>query len=197
MNISAWGKEKPKPFYSLEDYPEFKWLASQYSIIVDELNKNTFWMRWGSDTYDPTGHCRFLSGDWTVCPVYFGRYDPHIMKDPGADQYNLEELIQSFPERFPKTIELLKNIDSLNFSAFSRLHPRSTLAPHKHNNRDSLIFHMGLIIPPGNSCGLKVADETYVWSKPGDAVIFNDNLQHSAWNNSDEERIILYVDFKR
>lgn len=197
MNIFESGQEESKPFYSLEEYPEFKWLASQYQVIVDELNKNTFWMKWGSDNYDPTGHCMFLSGDWTVCPVYFGRYDPHLMVVPGEKQYNLEELIQSLPGRFPNTIGLLKNIDSVNFSAFSRLHPKSTLAPHKHNNADSLIFHLGLMIPPGNSCGLQVADEKHIWSKPGDAVIFNDNLLHSAWNNSDQERIIFYVDFKR
>lgn len=193
FNISA----DKQAFHSLEEYPEFKWLASQYSIIVDELQKNSFWMDWGSDAYDSMGHCKFLSGNWTVCPVYFGNYDPYIYKIPGLDQLELKELIESLPEKFPKTIELLKKIDRINFAAFSRLHPKSSLAPHKHKNPDSVIFHLGLIIPPGNSCGLSVGNEKHIWRKPGDAVIFNDNMEHSAWNHSDQERIILYVDLKR
>ncbi|MBA2369571.1 MAG: aspartyl/asparaginyl beta-hydroxylase domain-containing protein [Candidatus Protochlamydia sp.] len=197
MNIFDTGNEELKPFYTLEEFPKFKWLVSQYPIILNELNKNTFWMKWGSDSADPSGHCMFLSGDWTVCPVYFGKYEPQMMRVPGVKPDDLEKMVQYLPQLFPNITELLKNIDNINFSAFSRLHSKSTLAPHKHTNPESLIFHLGLIIPPENSCGLKVADKTHTWSKPGDAVIFNDNFQHSAWNHSEQERIILYVDFKR
>lgn len=185
------------PFFPLDAYSDIKWLASQYTIILDELRKNNFWMKWGSDAYDPTGHCKFLKGDWTVCPIYFGNYDPHSIHIPGADSFDLEELIASLPQRFPETTKLLQKIPSLNFSAFSRLHPKSKLAPHKHKNPYSLIFHLGLVIPAGGTCGLRVNDIDHIWRKPGDAIIFNDNLEHSAWNDSDEERIILYVDFNK
>lgn len=187
--------EAMKQIYPLEAFPDFQKLVNEFPIIVDELKKNTFWMKWGSDSYDPTGHCMFLKGDWTVCPVYFGNYDYHQMQLSGKHDFDIEELAKSLPERFPKTIELLKGIKSINFAAFSRLSPNSSLAPHKHNNPYCLIFHMGLIIPLGNTCGLKVGEETHLWTKPGDAVIFDDTFEHSAWNNSDEERIVLYVDF--
>lgn len=196
METSDSNKEK-QAFYSLDEYPEFKWLASQYAVILDELNKNNFWMDWGSDNYDPIGHCKFLNGNWTVCPVYFGRYSPYSLNIPGTVQFNQDELIRSLPEKFPRTIELLKTIDRINFSAFSRLHPNSSLAAHQHNNPDSLIFHLGLVIPQGKSCGLQVDDKTHIWNKPGDAIIFNDNMKHAAWNHSDQERIIFYVDFAR
>lgn len=189
--------QKEKPFLNLEDFPQLKWLTSQYQVIAEELKKNRVWMHWGSDDYDPSGHCKFLSGDWTVCPVYFGKIDPYQMNISGMEKENVDNLLKSLPERYPKTIECLKNVENLRFSAFSRLHPRSKLAPHRHQNPFSYIYHLGLIIPPGNTCGLKVGEETHIWSKPGDAVIFNDNFDHSAWNDSDEERIILYVDFER
>lgn len=186
-----------QPFYELDKFPEFAQLAAQYQKILNELKGSIFWMAWGSDNYDPLGHCKFLSGDWTVCPVYFGNYDPRVFKIPGTAKINVDEVIQALPTQFPETTKLLQNIKSVNFAALSRLHPKSSLAPHKHVNPNSLIFHLGLIIPQGNTCGLSVGGISHTWSKPGDAVIFNDTLEHSAWNNSDEERIILYLDFLR
>jgi hypothetical protein len=186
---------KNKAFYSLSEFPEFLHLASQFQVIVEELKQNQTWINWGSDDYDPSGHCKFLTGNWTICPVYFGKYNPQMLQVPGMEPSKVQELIQSLPERFPKTTNLLKEIKSLNFSAFSRLHPQSNLAPHSHDNPFSLIFHLGLIIPEGNTCGLCVDGKNHIWTKPGDAVIFDDTLEHSAWNNSNEERIVLYIDF--
>ena len=182
-------------FYSLDRYPEFKKLASQYKIILDEIEGNSIWMNWGSDQYDPSGHCKFLKGNWTICPLYFGRSNPHFFHMPGLSTFEIDEFDRALPQKFPKITNLLKDIDSINFAAFSRLHPKSSLAPHRHQSPTSLIYHQGLKIPSGNSCGIKVGEKTHTWKKAGEAIIFNDNLEHSAWNHSDEERIILYIDF--
>jgi aspartyl/asparaginyl beta-hydroxylase (cupin superfamily) len=187
--------EERTAFFPLEQFPDLQRLASQYQDILDELNQNTFWMHWGSDDYDPTGHCKFLNGDWTVCPVYFGNYNPYSINMPYMDPVFVVEVVEAMPKRFPKTTELLKKIPTLNYAAFSRLHPKSRLAPHQHVNPSSLIFHLGLLIPPGDTCGLSVGGEVHIWKKAGDAVIFNDTLEHSAWNDSDQERVVLYVDF--
>lgn len=190
-------KKEEEPFHPLDEFPQLKWLTAQHEIITAELNKNRVWMHWGSDDYDPSGHCQFLSGDWTVCPIYFGKVDPYMMNVSGMEKENIDALLQSLPERYPNTIACLKNVSSLRFAAFSRLHPKSKLAPHRHQNPFSYIYHLGLIIPPGDTCGLKVGDQTHIWSKAGDAAVFNDNFEHSAWNDSDSERIILYIDFER
>lgn len=50
------------------------------------------------------------------------------------DEQQSRAILSSLPEKFPKTIELLKPFEALNFAAFSRLHPKSTLHPHKHDN---------------------------------------------------------------
>lgn len=34
------------------------------------------------------------------------------------------------------------------------------------------------------------------WRKAGEVIVFDDTYPHSAWNDSDSERIILYIDFK-
>ena len=190
-------EEVKRAFYPLDDFPEFKALTDHYAVIAKELENNIFWMSWGSDSYDPKGHCKFLDGAWTVCPVYFGDYSPDLIKIPGVSAPDLEKFVLELPMHFPETQKLLGNISGINFAAFSRLNPRSKLARHQHNNPLSLIFHMGLKIPAGKTCGLTVNDETHIWMKPGDAVIFDDTLLHSAWNDSDEERTILYIDFPR
>lgn len=192
MGSDKWG---PGPFYPIHLFPQLEELTKNYQVIVDELEHNKTWVHWGSDAYDPMGHCEFLSGDWTICPVYFGRVRGIEMNVPGMTTTQLLDLSVSLPKRFPKTTELLKGIKNINFSAFSRLHPKSKLAPHTHDNPDNLIFHMGLVIPEGKKCGLKVGGQTHLWTKAGDAVVFNDTLEHSAWNDSDNERIVLYVDF--
>lgn len=190
-------QDESHPFQDYKEFPDLKRIRDRYSDIVEELKGNKLWLNWGSDAYDPAGHCKFLSGQWNVCPVYFGRYAGMNMNLGDVSEENAREILKSLPERFPQTIELLKPFADLNFAGFSRLHPQSILNPHKHFNPFSWICHIGLIIPPGNSCGLKVAGQTFTWTKPGDIIVFNDNLEHSAWNHSDEDRIVLYIDFQR
>ncbi len=189
--------DRNKPFYPIHLFPEFSELIKNYHTVLEELEQNKTWLNWGSDAYDPMGHCKFLTGDWTICPLYFGKVRGYEMNVPGMSGTQLLDLTASLPKRFPKSTELLKPIKNINFAAFSRLHPKSKLAPHKHDNPDNLILHMGLVIPPGETCGLKVGDITHFWHKPGEAVVFNDTFEHSAWNDSDQERIILYIDFVR
>lgn len=181
-------------FYSLDDFPEFKELVSQYYIILEELLKNRFWMNIGGES-DPVGHNKALTGNWTICPLYFGNYDTDCMSIFGLENLNIEELVGSLQESFPNTVGLLEEVPAVNFALFARLHAKSSLAPSKHHNPHSLILQIGLIIPPKNTCGIQVGKEVFLWKKAGDAVIFNDNLEHYPWNHSDHERVLLYVDF--
>jgi Aspartyl/Asparaginyl beta-hydroxylase len=185
------------PFLNYKDFPDLVRIRDNYPVILQELRDNNIWMNWGSDAYDPSGNCKFLEGNWTICPIYFNRYSPFIMNFGDRTEEDIRELLELLPARFPKTIELLKPFANLNFASFSRLHPNSSLSTHKHYNPGAWISHIGLIIPPDGCCGLKVADEMFMWNHPGDILVFNDNLEHSAWNHSNEERIVLYLDFQR
>jgi aspartyl/asparaginyl beta-hydroxylase (cupin superfamily) len=53
---------------------------------------------------------------------------------------------------------------------------------------------LGLVVPPG--CLLRVAGETRAWQE-GRCLIFDDTLEHEAWNNSDQPRGVLLLDFLR
>jgi len=48
-----------------------------------------------------------------------------------------------------------------------------------------------LIVPP--NCGFRVGTQVRAW-QPGTALIFDDTIEHEAWNDSDEDRVILIFD---
>jgi aspartate beta-hydroxylase len=48
-----------------------------------------------------------------------------------------------------------------------------------------------LIVPPG--CGFRVGAERREWH-PGKAFVFDDTMEHEAWNDSDTPRAVLILD---
>jgi aspartate beta-hydroxylase len=46
-------------------------------------------------------------------------------------------------------------------------------------------------VPPG--CGFRVGSETRHW-RIGEAWVFDDTIEHEAWNDSDQTRIIFICD---
>jgi beta-hydroxylase len=187
--------------FDLGDFPELKPLQDSHATVRDELGRSDRWIKWGSDSADPSGHCRFLSGTWTVFPVYL-RAGLHWSEFFNAGDLSgtagerVGDLFTQLPRLFPRTTELLGRIERINWSGLSRLRPGSRLAPHRHSNPTSLVYHLGVVIPSGGACGLIVGDQVHIW-REGDAVLFDDNFLHSAWNDSGEDRIVLYASVRR
>jgi aspartyl/asparaginyl beta-hydroxylase (cupin superfamily) len=77
---------------------------------------------------------------------------------------------------------------------FSLLRPGARIPPHHGFMNARLIGHMPLIVPP--NCGLRVGNETRRWSE-GEALFFDDSIEHEAWNLSAEPRIVLIFDVWR
>jgi aspartate beta-hydroxylase len=74
---------------------------------------------------------------------------------------------------------------------FSMLQPRTRIPPHTGVTNSRLVCHVPLVIPPG--CGFRVGSETRKWEL-GKAWVFDDTIEHEAWNDSDEPRYILIID---
>jgi aspartyl/asparaginyl beta-hydroxylase (cupin superfamily) len=74
---------------------------------------------------------------------------------------------------------------------FSILKPRTRIPPHTGVANTRLVLHLPLIVPEG--CGFRVGGETRAW-REGDAWVFDDTIEHEAWNDSDEPRAILICD---
>ena len=74
---------------------------------------------------------------------------------------------------------------------FSALQPETRIPPHTGVANTRLVVHLPLIVPEG--CGFRVGNETRVWH-PGNAWVFDDTIEHEAWNDSREPRVIFICD---
>ena len=74
---------------------------------------------------------------------------------------------------------------------FSVLKPHTRLPPHTGTTNTRSIVHLPLVIPEG--CRFRVGSDVRAWEK-GKAWVFDDTIEHDAWNDSDEIRIILIFD---
>jgi len=74
---------------------------------------------------------------------------------------------------------------------FSILEPRTRIPPHTGVTNARLTVHLPLIVPQG--CRFRVGSETREWI-PGRAWVFDDTIEHEAWNDSDTPRAILIFD---
>lgn len=77
---------------------------------------------------------------------------------------------------------------------FSLLRPGAHIPPHTGILNTRLIVHLPLVVPPG--CQLRVGNETRTWEE-GRAWVFDDTIEHEAWNNSAQTRVILLLEIWR
>jgi aspartate beta-hydroxylase len=99
--------------------------------------------------------------------------------------------------RCPKTVAALSSWPQCELkgtaptATFSILDAKTKIPPHVGVNNARLICHLPLIVPPG--CGFRVGAETRQW-EPGKAFVFDDTIEHEAWNDSDQPRAVLIFD---
>jgi len=103
-------------------------------------------------------------------------------------------------ERCPRTLAALEGAplcrlpDRSPSILFSMLRPHTRIPPHNGLVNTRLICHLPLIVPPG--CGFRVGNETREWVE-GKAWVFDDSIDHEAWNDSDRTRVILLFEIWR
>jgi aspartate beta-hydroxylase len=74
---------------------------------------------------------------------------------------------------------------------FSILDANTRIPAHTGVTNTRLTVHLPLVVPPG--CGFRVGGTTREWL-PGKAWVFDDTIEHEAWNSSDTPRAILIFD---
>jgi aspartyl/asparaginyl beta-hydroxylase (cupin superfamily) len=77
---------------------------------------------------------------------------------------------------------------------WSLLKPGTHIAPHHGMLNTRLICHLPLIAPP--DCALRVGHETRVWEE-GKMLIFDDSIEHEAWNRGLTTRVVLLFEIWR
>ena len=108
--------------------------------------------------------------------------------------------VPDLEQRFRKTLEVVERLDLPRITVrapsilFSRLSPGARIPPHHGIMNARLICHLPLIVPRG--CGFRVAGEVREW-REGELLIFDDTVEHEAWNSGESDRIILIFDVWR
>jgi hypothetical protein len=105
--------------------------------------------------------------------------------------------VESNARHCPRTMALLERLPQPDVpgaspnAMFSMLAPGARIPPHTGVANTRLVCHLPLIVPAG--CGFRVGSETRQW-QPGSAFVFDDTIEHEAWNDSRELRVVFIFD---
>ena len=99
--------------------------------------------------------------------------------------------------RAPKTAALVESLPMCRIEGkapnvfFSILKAGSHIPPHTGVTNVRSVVHLPLIVPDG--CHFRVGGETRNWVV-GEAIAFDDTIEHEAWNRSQHVRAVLILD---
>jgi aspartyl/asparaginyl beta-hydroxylase (cupin superfamily) len=77
---------------------------------------------------------------------------------------------------------------------FSLLRPGAHIPPHSGIVNTQLICHLPLVVP--GDCALRVGGDIRAW-EAGKTLIFDDSIEHEAWNRSEKNRVVLLFEIWR
>lgn len=178
----------PIPFYDRALFPWFSELEAATESIQEELAGVMYSDREKFAPYiqyrpgDPVNQWVKLnhSPDWST---YFLWRDGVRQDDACARCPNTTALLERLPlahqRRYGPT------------AMFSVLAPHTHIPPHTGSTNARLIVHLPLILP--EQCRFRVGNETRDW-RIGEAWAFDDTIEHEAWNDSGQTRVILIFD---
>lgn len=107
---------------------------------------------------------------------------------------------KEFPEhqaRCPATVAALARTPRIEISGhgptafFSILDGKSHIPAHNGSTNTRLTVHLPLVLP--GKCTFRVGADRREW-RAGEAWVFDDTVEHEAWNESDAPRAILIFD---
>jgi len=105
--------------------------------------------------------------------------------------------VDAHADRCPRTAGLLARAPTADVRGyaptafFSILDRKSHIPPHCGVTNARLIVHLPLVVPP--NCRFRVGSQTREW-REGEAWVFDDTIEHEAWNDSEIPRSILIFD---
>jgi len=193
--------QEPRHFYFPElpqiqfyDRDQFPWLDA-IEAATDDIRREAEAVLADEDAFRP-----YVTPSGKERP----RGDDHGMRDnPEWSAFFMQrdgELIPENAARCPKTMKALEGAPLSEAKGrmpsilFSLLRPGAHIPPHTGVVNVRLVCHLPLIVP--GDCMLRVGNETREWIE-GKAWVFDDSINHEAWNQSLEPRVILLFDVWR
>ncbi len=176
------------PFY---DRSQFSWveaLEAKTDVIREELQATLADQQGEFSPYiayrpgDPVNQWAELnhSTRWSTYPLWRGG-----------------EPVRDHLDRCPQTAKALEAVEMAEIGGlcpnamFSALAPHTQIPPHHGETNARLVVHLPLVVP--EKCTYRVGFDRTGWTV-GQALIFDDTLEHEARNDSDELRVVLIFD---
>ncbi|MCP5081087.1 MAG: aspartyl/asparaginyl beta-hydroxylase domain-containing protein [Alphaproteobacteria bacterium] len=111
--------------------------------------------------------------------------------------YGFGNRVETNCKQAPVTAEIIGRAPEIHTAFFSILAPGFHIPAHTGVTKGILRTHLGLIIPKEREkCRIRVGDQFMNW-KAGKVFVIDDFYDHEVWNDSDEERVVLLLDFNR
>lgn len=126
-----------------------------------------------------------------------------LLGDPNSSAFHLIESGAPVPgnaDRCPAAMVALADLPIPRIEGrspmalFSVLKPHTHIPPHSGMLNTRLIVHLPLIVP--ENCRLRVGNDVRNVVS-GKVMIFDDSIEHEAWNDSDETRVVLLFEIWR
>jgi ornithine lipid ester-linked acyl 2-hydroxylase len=95
--------------------------------------------------------------------------------------------------RCPETARVCAAIPGLVNAGFSQFGPGTHLHPHQGELRGVLRCHLALLVPAGD-VAIRAGRETRQWRR-GRCLVFDDTVEHEAWNHGASDRVVLLATF--
>ena len=97
----------------------------------------------------------------------------------------------------PETARILDAVPGVYTAVFSILAPRKHIPKHRGPYKGVLRCHLPLVVPENaEDCWIEVGGEVRHW-ETGRCLVFDDTYRHRVENNTDESRVVLFLDIKR
>ena len=168
------------PYLKREDFPQLDKLQDNWEVIRDEalglVDQGS--IRKAEKDNDAAFHSFFRTGWKRFYLKWYGDFLP------------------SAERQCPKTVELVNSIPGLNAAMFALLPPGAVLGRHRDPFAGSLRYHLGLVTPNSDQCAIWVDGQPYAWHD-GEDVVFDETFVHTARNDTDQTRVILFCDVER
>ena len=177
-------------FYEREDFP---WL-DKVEAATDDIRRELLAVLKDQSAFEP-----YIQSD----PKRPRKEQDGMQDNPDWGAFYLwkdGEMVSENARRCPRTMEImaeapLARVKNRSPSVlFSLLRPGARIPPHSGLVNTRLICHLPLIVPP--HCALRVGNDVRV-PVEGKAWLFDDTVEHEAWNQSEKPRVILLFEIWR
>lgn len=176
------------PFFDREYFP---WLAdfeAQTPAIREELMKLLATKQEGFHPYIQYGH---------DVPLHQWEELNNNVRWSSLDLWKDGRRIEEHASLCPRTMAALENVPLCFVSGvtpcalFSALQPHTHIPAHAGVTNARSLLHLPLIIP--GPARFRVGNDVRVWEE-GKAWVFDDTIEHEAWNDADQLRVIMIID---